>query len=176
MANLKKLTLTNGVPGDAADDGDVLTLNGAVAWTAGAGVGLTWTTIFSTDLNSLASGNALLQAADITNGTALDKYIDVSLTLASLTPVGVGANIGIHLYPLHDGGSAYGDGRFTSAAAGPVLYPPVAIIPLVVAAQAQTGVATGIVIPPGTFRLVFVNNAGAALASSGNTLKYRSYN
>ena len=34
MARLKKLVLTNGVPADAADDGDVLTLDGAVAWSA----------------------------------------------------------------------------------------------------------------------------------------------
>lgn len=148
----------------------------AARWLAGSGVGFTWTTIFSTDLNSLASTNALLQAADILNGTALDKFMDLSLTLGSLTPVGAGANISVHLYPLHDAGAAYGDGRFTAAAAGPVSYPPVAVIPLVVVAQAQTGVAVGIPIPPGTFRLVVCNNAGVALNATGNVLKYRTYN
>lgn len=148
----------------------------ASLWVAGSGVGLTWTTTLSTELNSLASGNAILGSADIANGTALDKYMDVSVVLASAAFTGTGINISLHLYPLSDDGTHYGDGKFTSSAAGPPSYPPVAVIPLVAATQAQTGQATGIVIPPGTFRLVVANNGGVALAASGNTVKYRTYN
>lgn len=177
MANLKKLTLTDGVPGAAGDDGDVLTLNGVVAWSAGEGVGFTWTDAFSTaTLNSIASGNAILSDVAISNQTALDKLMDVSIALASAAFTGAGANISIHLYPLNADGSSYGDGKFGSSAAGPPGYPPVAVIPLVAATQAQTGTALRITIPPGTFKLVLCNNGGVALAASGNTCKYRTYN
>lgn len=146
-------------------------------WKAGSGVGFTWTDAFSTaTLNSIASGNAILSDIAISNQTALDKYMDVSIALGSAVFAGVGANISIHLYPLNKDGSTYGDGKFASSAAGPPAYPPVAVIPLVVGTQAQTGASVGIVIPPGTFKLVFCNNGGVALASSGNTCQYRTYN
>lgn len=177
MANLKKLTLTDGIPQTATDDGDVLTLNGAVAWSAGEGVGFTWTDITTTaSLNSLASGSCILGTVAVANQTALDKFMDLSVALASAAFTGAGINISVHLYPLNDDGTSYGDGKFGSAAAGPCAYPPAAIIPLVAATQAQTGSATGIVIPPGTFKVVICNNGGVALAASGNTLKYRTYN
>jgi hypothetical protein len=149
----------------------------AQVWVAGGGVGLTWTDAFtSSTLNSIASGNAIISDVAISNGTALDKYMDVSIALASAAFTGTGANIALHIYPLNADGTTYGDGKFGSSAAGPCAYPAVAVIPLVAATQAQTGTATGIVIPPGTFKLVFVNNGGVALASSGNTVKYRTYN
>ncbi len=177
MANLKKLTLTDGIPQAAADDGDVLTLNGAVAWSAGSGVGLTWTDIFSTaTLNSIASGNGILSDLAIANGTALDRYMDISFNLASAAFTGTGINLSFHIYPLNKDGSTYGDSKFGTSAAGPCAYPPCAVIPLVAATQAQTGSATGIVIPPGTFKLVLINNGGVALAASGNTVQYRTYN
>jgi hypothetical protein len=177
MAALKQLTLTNGVPASASDDGEVFTLNGAVAWTAGSGAGLTWADAFSTaTLNSIASTNGILSDVAIANGTALDRYMDISFALASAAFTGTGINLSIHLYPLNKDGTTYGDGKFGSSAAGPCAYPPVAVIPLVAATQAQTGAATGIVIPPGTFKLVLVNNGGVALAASGNTLQYRTYN
>jgi len=151
--------------------------NPVARWLAGSGVGLTWTAAFtSSTLNSIASTNGILSDVAIANGTALDKYMDLSVALASAAFTGTGINVSIHLYPLNDDGSTYGDGKFGSSAAGPCAYPPVAVIPLVAATQAQTGSAIGIVIPPGTFKLVLVNNGGVALAASGNTLKYRTYN
>lgn len=148
-------------------------------WVAGAGVGLTWTTIMSTDLNSLASGNALLQAADIANDSALDIYADFSLVLASAAFVAPNF-MGLFMYPLNDDASTYGDGRFTSAAAMTAANAPtpywVGNFSLVAATQAQKGTLSGITLPPGKTRFVLWNQGGAALASSGNTLKYRTYN
>lgn len=176
MANLKKLTLTDGIPGNAADDGDVLTLNGAVAWSAGTGVGLTWTTCMSTELNALASGNAILASADIDNSAALDRYADFSINLPSAVFAGAGANIALHLYPLNADGATYGDSKFVSAAPGPPNGYCVGTFPLVVGTQAQTGTIYRVEQPPGKYRLVFVNNGGVALAATLNLLKYRTYN
>jgi len=146
-------------------------------WIAGNGVGLTWTTAFSTaTLNSIASTNAILSDIAITNGSPLDIFCDVAIGLASAA-FAAPANAGIYLYPLHQDGSTYGDGRFTSSAAGP---PPqiyaVATIGFVAATQAQTGQALRIVMPPGTFKFVYFNNGGVALAASGNNVWYRTYN
>lgn len=145
-------------------------------WIAGSGQGLSWGTLDNTALNSLASGNALLSGIAITNGTALDIFADVSLVLASAAFVAPNF-VGVYLYPLSDDGSTYGDGRFVSAAAGPPLsnyY--VGSIGLVAATQAQTGQLCGIVLPPGSCKFVLFNQGGVNWASSGNVLKYRTYN
>lgn len=145
-------------------------------WIAGSGVGFTWTTLMSTELNSIANGNAILGGSSVTNQTALDLFADFSLVLASAAFVAPNF-IGLFLYPLNDDGSSYGDGRFGSSAAGP---PPanyaIGSIGLVAATQAQTGTLVRVVMPPGTWKPVLWNQGGVALASSANTLKYRTYN
>lgn len=145
-------------------------------WIAGSGVGFTWTSLMTTELNSIASGNAILGGTAVSNQTALDLFCDFSIVLASAAFVAPNF-MGIYLYPLNDDNSSYGDGRFGSSAAGP---PPssyaVGTIGIVAATQAQTGTLCGIVMPPGTWKPVLYNQGGVALASSGNTLKYRTYN
>lgn len=146
-------------------------------WIAGSGQGLTWGDAFSTaTLNSIASGNAILSDLSITNGSSLDIFADVSIALGSAAFVAPNY-IGIYLYPLNKDGSTYGDGRFGSSASGP---PPgnywVGNIGIVAATQAQEGSVTRIILPPGTFKFVLYNNGGVALASSGNTCQYRTYN
>jgi hypothetical protein len=49
-------------------------------------------------------------------------------------------------------------------------------IGLVAATQAQEGTLTGVVIPPGKFKVVLYNQGGVALAASANTVAYRTYN
>jgi hypothetical protein len=143
-------------------------------WVAGASAG--WASAFGSEVNSLATGNAILSSVAVANGTSLDVFMDVSISLGSITPVSPNF-IGIYLYPLNQDGTSYGDGRFGSAAAGP---PPSTYykgnIVLVAAAAAQTGALTGIVLPPGDFKLVLYSMAGVALAASANTIKYRTYN
>ncbi len=145
-------------------------------WIAGSGVGFTWTSLMTTELNSIASGNSILGGTAVTNQTALDVFCDFSLHLASAAFVSPNY-IGIYLYPLDDDGSTYGDGRFGSSAAGP---PPsvyaVGSIGIVAATQAQNGVLARVVMLPGSWKPVVYNQGGVAFASSGNTLKYRTYN
>ncbi len=145
-------------------------------WIGGSGQGLTWGNAFTgSTLNSIASGNAILSDISITNGTALDIFADLSINLASAAFVAPNF-IGVYLYPTNDVGT-YGDGRFGSSAAGP---PPnnysVGSIVIVALTQAQTGVLSRIILPPGTFKFVLYNQGGIALASSGNTCLYRTYN
>ncbi len=145
-------------------------------WIAGSGQGLTWGSLMTTELNSIASGNAILGGTSVTNGTALDLFCDFSLVLASAAFVAPNF-IGIYLYPLNDDASTYGDGRFGSSAAGPPSSNyAVGSIGLVAATQAQTGTLSRVVMPPGTWKPVLYNQGGVALASSANTLKYRTYN
>ncbi len=142
-------------------------------------VNVDWTAAFGTStLNSLTNGNALISDVQIDNSTNLDTLMDVSFSLGSLT-TGTGVPyIGLYLYPLNQDGSTYGDSRFGSSAAGP---PPmdyqVAVNGFAASTTAVlTGCVRGIVLPPGKFKLVLHNGAGANLASSANTVKYRTYN
>ena len=146
-------------------------------WIAGSGQGLTWGSIFGTEINSLANGNAVLSSVSVTNGTALDMFADVSFVAGATITTTAPNFLGVYLYPLNEDGSTYGDGRYGSAAAGP---PPanywVGNISFNAAASTTiVGMLEKIVIPPGTFSLVLYNQAGATLASS-NTCKYRTYN
>lgn len=146
-------------------------------WVAGAGVGATWTAAFSTELNSVVNGNAILSSIEINNSAFLDIFMDVSVSLGSITPGAGAPTIGIYLVPLNQDGTSYGDGRFGSSAAGP---PPSAYfignIPCIAStAGVVTGIIRGIVIPFGRFKLVLHNNSGVTLASSANTVSYRTY-
>jgi hypothetical protein len=155
------------------------------AWTAGNGVGLTWTTaINQADLASLANGSTVLSSvADIANGTNLDLYADISvrMTVTSATPP-AGAYLGLYLAALLDDGVTYGDGTLTSGStitrAPP--YAPIGAIPLETAAAATllAGFVQGIVIPPGSFRFALYNGSGAALSATAANcnVHYRTYN
>jgi len=147
-------------------------------WIAGSGAGLTWTSAFTpSTLNSIANGNAILSDVNIANSSALDLYADVSGAFGSIT-VAAPNYIGVYLYPLNEDGSTYGDGRFGSSAAGP---PPsnywVGNIVVPTGTAAFEGSVRGILLPPGDFKFVLYNQAGAALVGSGgNVVKYRTYN
>lgn len=148
-------------------------------WIAGSGVGLTWSTANTsgTLYNALANGNALLSDLDITNGTALDIFADLSWLAGGTATTASPAYLGFYLYSLGQDGTTYGDGRFGTAAAGP---PPggyfVGSIGFPTGAGTTiAGVARNIVIPPGTFRFLVYNQSGVALANT-NVFKYRTYN
>lgn len=148
-------------------------------WKAGTLIGLTWATAgFSTEVNSVVSGNAIIAATALNNSTALDIFADVSISLGSITPGAGAPYIGFYLYPLNQDGTSYGDGRFGSSAAGP---PPsqyfVGAVPCVPStAGVVTGMVRGIVIPPGQWKFVLYNLAGVTLAGSANTIQARTYN
>lgn len=145
-------------------------------WIAGSGVGLTWTSLDTTSLNSIANGSAILSSTQVDNSTAFDVFCDVEVVLASLAAVAP-SYVGVYFYPLNSDASTYGDGRFATAAAGPPSSTySVGAIGMVALTQAQQGVLRGVILPPGKGKFVLYNVMGVAFASSGNTLKYRTYN
>jgi hypothetical protein len=154
------------------------------SWTAGNGVGYTWTAVMGTgDMTSLAAGSTVLSTLSITNQTAQDQFADLSgvWTVISATPP-AGAYIGVYLMPLNSDGTTYGTAEMASGAT--ITRKPAAglacSLPLetTVATTTLAGSCTEVVIPPGTFRIAVYNGSGAALSSTAgnNTLLYRSYN
>lgn len=153
------------------------------AWTAGNGVGFTWSTLInSTDLASMINGDTVLSSvADIANGTALDQFMDISAKLViSSSAVAAGANLAFWLYALQEDGSSYGDGQLTAGTPAALTPVPTAFcgaiaLPTATIATLE-GFLQGVVIPPGSFRVAMQNNSGYTLTSGTQTVKYRTYN
>jgi hypothetical protein len=154
-----------------------------VAWTAGNGVGYTWSSaITGTGLTTLANSSSVLSTvADITNQSASnqDIFCDIShsISIASST-IASGANIAYFLYYLDQAGTHYGDNQLTAGTASAITpaMPPCAVIgiPPVASTTLIIGTATGIIIAPGTFRFAVQNNCGFAFTAA--TIQYRTYN
>lgn len=142
-------------------------------WITGTTSG--WTSAFGSITDSLASGSAVASSISITNGTALDIFADISMSLSSAA-FALPLYMGFFLYPLNQDGTTYGDNNFTSAS---TLTPPgnyaIGTIGVSTTAGAQNGSLVRVVLPPGTFKFVVQNNAGVTLGS-GNTIQYRTYN
>jgi hypothetical protein len=155
-----------------------------LSWTAGLGVGYTWTACMGTnDLVSMATGYSVLSsAAAVTNQTAQDLYIDISvkITITSSTPT-AGGSIGLYLCYLNQDGTTY-DPYLTAgtalAAYQPLAYPSVGSINLTATATTVlAGNITGILTAPGTYSFVLWNNSGLTFSATNtnNVVKYRSY-
>jgi hypothetical protein len=155
------------------------------AWTPGIGAGGSggWVTaIASANMASLANGSSVMDPTDITNGTALDIFADISINLliASSTIVS-GAGISVWIY-MQNQDNTYGDNKLTTSGA--------AVSPSIVGScgpftmacfpgATQTTIISnysGIQLPFGTFRWAIQNNSGFALTSGTQTVKYRTYN
>lgn len=149
-----------------------------------AGAQSAFTSLMTTELNSLVSGNAVLGGTAINNGTNLDLTAEFSFTSGGSIVTTGSPFVGLYLYPLNGDGSTYGDGRFATSAAGP---PPSnyfrGYCGLPAATATQTGYfaipGTGIFqipLPRGTWKPVFYSLAGVTLSASGNILYYRTTN
>jgi len=149
-----------------------------------AGAAGTWTSLMTTELNSIVTGNAIIGSTSVDNGANDDLTAEFSFVGGgSITPTG-SPFFGLFLYPQNGDASTYGDGRFGSSAAGP---PPSNYYRGFCGIPAAAGTQTGTFAIPGTsiFRLplprgiwkpVFYNACGATLTSTGNILYYRTTN
>lgn len=122
----------------------------------------------TTQLDSLGDGVASAASTAIDNDSDLYQYIELEIHLASLTP-GSSPSVVILLQKSVDG-TNYEDGSELNNAA---VFTGASFS---TAASAHHMCLGPLVIPPCKFKLILVNHAGAALASSGNTLKYRRFN
>lgn len=127
----------------------------------------------TTELNSLANGSYSNASSAVDNLTDLYEYMEVELAIASITTGSGAPYCGLYLVKEIDG-TNYEDGGGATAPASTAL---IATFPLRASTTAAQRVVVGpIAIPPAHFKLVLQNNAGAALASSGNTVKHRRFN
>lgn len=142
---------------------------GEATWTGYAAAAAT---AISTDMNSDADAAYAISAA-IDNSSNLDTFMDVELYLASVD-LSAQTNPAIYIWIItRFDGTNFSDGDVTDGCGRA----PDAIIPLNVGtgAEVKREVARQIIIPPEQFKILYQNNTGAALAASGNTIKYRTY-
>ena len=119
--------------------------------------------IATATLNSLADG-AWATGAAVDNSSGLNELMDVAVRLASaITPVGADARIDVYLVP--DADPDDGSGIFVTSRADvsqdtPAQYKAGEIPGMVVASGFRYGVLSGVVIPPGRFKIQIENNIG----------------
>jgi hypothetical protein len=115
-----------------------------------------------TTLNSLANaGESSVVTYD--NSTNRDLYGTVTIKLGSITPA-TGGSITLRV--------TLNDGTDTADRIGGDLY----VVPLTSGASAKVAVINMVRLYPYSMRLSVINNAGVALAASGNELYVRPWN
>ena len=152
-------------------------------YVAGSGQGLTWGAAFGTEVQSLTASNTAVQSSIvIDNSVVLDMYADLSLVFTSTATYGSGAYCWFFLYPLNQDGTTYGDNRYATAASGlPVPFRQYfsGSIAFTQGTVTQTGIVTGILLPPSKFKFVILNPSTAVnptFPASGTNIYYRTYN
>lgn len=138
------------------------------------------TSALTTELNSLANNAGSAASATIDNSTNLDLFIDLLLTVTFGVAPTASTTVDVYMIPSPDN-TTFGD--YTSGASP---FAPKALLvgsfEIRAVTTAQNITLEGIGGPgggplPAFFKLAVINNAtGQAMAASGNTLKYRTYN
>jgi hypothetical protein len=149
-------------------------------WVAGASPGLTWTAAFGAEINSMSAGNCVRSSVVISNGSSLDLYCDLSFGLSVTTAASGTLYATFILLPQNQDGATYGPGNLPTSSPGGALVSGLTSYQSysAIVNNSQTvvqGTISRIVMPPGSFTFVFVNNTGATLGASANTVKYRTY-
>lgn len=127
---------------------------------------------FTTALNSLANDAAVL-SSEYDNTSDRDVYADILFNIAGHgTAPTADRTHDLYIVRTIDGGSTYED----YSASRPPAYGSVGSFVLDNTSGAQKHVIPGVLLPPGKFKLLLVNKSGYALASSGNTVKWTTYN
>lgn len=157
----------------------VLALATVQKWTAGNYS--SWTSVCTTELNSLPASDAVLCSTAVQNQTNNDLYAHFSVTFGSVTTFAGAPYVQLYLYPLNQDGSTYGDGSFGSAAGGPppAQYATQCVIPAPVSTtSAFKGECWNVPIPPLAFKVVLYNNLSNTgnAASSGNVVYIQTSN
>jgi hypothetical protein len=122
--------------------------------------------VHTTSLNSLANNANSAASSAIDNGTLLDLYDDLTLTVATQGSArSAGAVVTVYLIPALDGTNYDAVSEATAEVA--------AVFSLDAATTARQSTRRDIPIPPGLFEYFVRNSTGQAFASSGNILERR---
>jgi len=127
-------------------------------------------TVLSTELNSLGNGSTKLSAA--LGHTNREMYADFELSIAA-TSSRTASDVGLYILAELDGTNyQYGSDSLEPSAnafRGSFLFDTGQT-------AARVDIITGVLLPPGNFKVLVKNSLGVALAASGNTLTMRRYN
>lgn len=130
--------------------------------------------VLTTELNSLADGNVCALSSAVDNSSALLKYADFQLDLASLSITSVTAFVSLFIVPTVDG-TNYPDFSSGAFANYHGQYYAATLAVKAVTATAVRANVSKIPLPPGLFKVGARSGLGVSMASSGNTLAIRSY-
>lgn len=126
------------------------------------------TSHLTTELNSLANDGSVLGAA-IDNSSGLDMFMDIEFYVNTQGSARTsGAHIAIYLIPAPDGTNYHDHSQLP-------INRLIATLPLDAATTARRIGGSVLAVPPGLFKLLFVNKTGQALAATSNTAGYRLY-
>lgn len=129
----------------------------------------------TTELNSLASATRSAASASIDNTPATGgnyELMDVELNVTYGTNPSAGGYVALYLLPSLDG-TNFADGAAATAPQKALL---IGVFELRASTSAQRLALTRIPLPPRKFELLVDNQAGQAMAASGNTVKYSRFN
>lgn len=122
--------------------------------------------VLTTELNSLATATNTAASAAIDNTSALDLYVDLTLTIATMGVArSAGATVNVYITPALDG-TNYDDVNETTAEL-------VAVFALDAATTARQLTRRDIPVPPGLYKYFARNATGQTLAASANILEHR---
>jgi hypothetical protein len=125
-----------------------------------------FSSVLTTELNSLADGSLTAASSNQDNSTNLYGFADVSLVLGSINPTSAGASVEIHLVPRLADGTTYADPN-TSTFVGSIAVDT--------GSSTKEGMLRGVALPPGFYQWRARNTTGVTLAASGNTISVRAY-
>jgi hypothetical protein len=126
--------------------------------------------IAGTTLDSLpATGSNTSAFVTYDNATNLDLYANVEIDLGSITPT-TGGSITLRVFATANAGASVPDA--TGSVGGGDAY----TVPLTVSASAKIVTIPMIRLYPFSMRLAVTNNAGVALAATGNAIKVQPFN
>jgi len=128
------------------------------------------TTILSTELNSLVDGGNIISAS-FNNTADLFVFEDVEILVKSVTTPAADAHIKLYILPSVDG-TNFADG---SDSIDPADSNEVYTVLVRAVAADQYHTFRGIILPPGFYKYLIMQELGVTMAATLNTLKRRPY-
>lgn len=123
-------------------------------------------TVLTTELNSLANASRTNVGSEINNGSNLDRYGWLELSVDFVSAPSAGGHCLLYMIPAYDA-TNYADGSSSLAPGANLL---TAIIPVAATTAAQRVVSTRFELPPCKIKFILENQSGQAFPASGSTV------